>query len=226
MPHATVSLPKANCAACCASRRRCLSARPHLSPMIAEFAHRHPQLQITTAYRDRVRGSHRRRFRPGDSPRLATGLDAGGAAHRPDDGQDGGDSGLHRGAWRAAVARRNRETSGAHAGHGRSGVCATAIAWWRCIRRGDSRQIAARLWCLQCSPGSASRCCRTSSIGEHIASGALVTLLPQYPMPEAGLYVVRPPGEHPPRKVRVFTDFLAEQLAARCNTAPAKPGIP
>ena len=24
----------------------------HLSPMIAEFAHRHPQLQITTAYRD------------------------------------------------------------------------------------------------------------------------------------------------------------------------------
>ena len=59
-------------------------------------------------------------------------------------------------------------------------------------------------------------------IGEHIASGALVTLLPQYPMPEAGLYVVRPPGEHPPRKVRVFTDFLVEQLAARFNTAPIK----
>ena len=31
-------------------------------------------------------------------------------------------------------------------------------------------------------------------IDEHIASGALVTLLPQYPMPEAGLYVVRPPA--------------------------------
>jgi DNA-binding transcriptional LysR family regulator len=41
-------------------------------------------------------------------------------------------------------------------------------------------------------------------------------------MPEAGLYVVRPPGEHPPRKVRVFTDFLVEQLAARCITAPIK----
>jgi DNA-binding transcriptional LysR family regulator len=46
-------------------------------------------------------------------------------------------------------------------------------------------------------------------IDQHIASGELLTLLPQYPMLEAGLYVVRPPGEHPSRKVRVFTDFLA-----------------
>jgi hypothetical protein len=41
-------------------------------------------------------------------------------------------------------------------------------------------------------------------------------------MPEAGLYVVRPPGDHPSRKVRVFTDFLVEQMAARCNKAPIK----
>ena len=60
-------------------------------------------------------------------------------------------------------------------------------------------------------------------IDEHIASGALVTLLPRYPMPEAGLFVVRPPGDHPSRKVRVFTDFLVERLAARCNASPVKP---
>ncbi len=30
-------------------------------------------------------------------------------------------------------------------------------------------------------------------IEEHLATGALVPLLVQYPMPEAGLYVVRPP---------------------------------
>ena len=59
-------------------------------------------------------------------------------------------------------------------------------------------------------------------IDEHIASGALVTLLPQYPMPEAGLYVVRPPGDHPSRKVRMFTDMLVERLAAQCNVAPGK----
>jgi hypothetical protein len=39
-------------------------------------------------------------------------------------------------------------------------------------------------------------------------------------MPEAGLYVVRPPGDHPSRKVRVFTDMLVERLAAQCNVAP------
>ena len=60
-------------------------------------------------------------------------------------------------------------------------------------------------------------------VDEHIASGALVTLLPQYPMPEAGLYVVRPPGDHPSRKVRVFTDFLVEHLAARAIRRPSKP---
>jgi len=59
-------------------------------------------------------------------------------------------------------------------------------------------------------------------IDEHIASGALITLLPQYPMPDAGLYVVRPPGDHPSRKVRVFTDMLVEKLAVQCNVAPGK----
>jgi DNA-binding transcriptional LysR family regulator len=54
-------------------------------------------------------------------------------------------------------------------------------------------------------------------INEHIASGALVVLLPQYPMPEAGLYVVRPPGDHPSRKVRILTDLLVEKLGAMCD---------
>jgi hypothetical protein len=40
-------------------------------------------------------------------------------------------------------------------------------------------------------------------------------------MPEAGLYVVRPPGDHPSRKVRVFTELLVEKLGAECRDAPA-----
>jgi len=51
---------------------------------------------------------------------------------------------------------------------------------------------------------------------EHLASGKLVALLPEYPIPEAGLYIVRPPGDHPPRKVRVLTDFLLEQFRPLC----------
>lgn len=51
---------------------------------------------------------------------------------------------------------------------------------------------------------------------KHLASGKLVQLLPQYPIPEAGLYIVRPPGDHPARKVRVLTDYLLEQFGPLC----------
>lgn len=47
-------------------------------------------------------------------------------------------------------------------------------------------------------------------IEAHLASGALTPLLSDYPPPEAGMYVVRPPGDFPPRKVRVLIDILLE----------------
>ena len=43
-------------------------------------------------------------------------------------------------------------------------------------------------------------------IEPHVASGALAPVLTDYPPPDAGLYVVRPPGDLP-RKVRVLTDI-------------------
>ncbi|KTE16078.1 LysR family transcriptional regulator [Sphingopyxis sp. H115] len=45
-------------------------------------------------------------------------------------------------------------------------------------------------------------------IGEHLASGALVPVMPRYPVPEHGIYVVRPPGLHPARKIRILTEML------------------
>ncbi|PZQ16470.1 MAG: LysR family transcriptional regulator [Rhodanobacter denitrificans] len=45
---------------------------------------------------------------------------------------------------------------------------------------------------------------------EHVASGALVPVMPRYPPPPAGIYVIRPPGQYPTRKVRVLTDLLIE----------------
>lgn len=45
----------------------------------------------------------------------------------------------------------------------------------------------------------------------YIASGALVTVMPKHPPPPAGVYVVRPPGLHPARKIRVLIDLLSEQ---------------
>ncbi len=43
-----------------------------------------------------------------------------------------------------------------------------------------------------------------------IASGTLVPVLTQFPSPEAGIYVVRPPGGAAPRKVRALIDILIE----------------
>jgi DNA-binding transcriptional LysR family regulator len=45
---------------------------------------------------------------------------------------------------------------------------------------------------------------------EHVASGALVPVMTRYPPPPAGIYVIRPPGRHPARKVRELTEMLIE----------------
>lgn len=50
-------------------------------------------------------------------------------------------------------------------------------------------------------------------IDEPIASGALVPVMTRYPIPEAGIFIVRPPGRHPARKVRVLTELLVEHFA-------------
>jgi len=47
---------------------------------------------------------------------------------------------------------------------------------------------------------------------DHLASGALVPVMTRYPVPEAGIYVVRPPGLHPSRKILVLTELLIEHF--------------
>ncbi len=56
-------------------------------------------------------------------------------------------------------------------------------------------------------------------IEEHIASGALVPLLPDYPLPDAGVFVLRPPGGNAPRKVRALIEIMLEKFGGRdCRT--------
>ena len=47
----------------------------------------------------------------------------------------------------------------------------------------------------------------------HMETGRLVGLMPRYPVPPGGAYVLRPPGQHPARKIRVLTELLIEM----CN---------
>jgi len=45
---------------------------------------------------------------------------------------------------------------------------------------------------------------------EERASGALVPIMTHYPPPPAAAYVIRPPSQHPARKVRVLTEIMID----------------
>lgn len=45
---------------------------------------------------------------------------------------------------------------------------------------------------------------------DYVTSGALVPIMTRYPVPPGSAYVVRPPGQHSTRKVRVLTEMLTE----------------
>ncbi len=61
-------------------------------------------------------------------------------------------------------------------------------------------------------------------IGQHVESGAMITLLPDYPMPEAGVYVVRPPGGSASCKVRALIDIMLEKFGDKACPVPQAPG--
>lgn len=55
----------------------------------------------------------------------------------------------------------------------------------------------------------------TFLVGPHLASGALVEVLPQYRSIELGVFAVYPSRKHLTPKVRVLIDFLVDALRAR-----------
>jgi DNA-binding transcriptional LysR family regulator len=57
-------------------------------------------------------------------------------------------------------------------------------------------------------------------IQEHLDSGALVEVMPRYPVPEHGIFVVRPPG-HPSRKIRALTELLIECFSEHVSSPDA-----
>ncbi|WP_046115972.1 LysR family transcriptional regulator [Aquincola tertiaricarbonis] len=60
-------------------------------------------------------------------------------------------------------------------------------------------------------------------IAEHLTSGALVPVMTRYPPPLFGMYVVRPPGQDPLRKVRVLIEHLVDHFGDRtCVSGPAR----
>ena len=52
----------------------------------------------------------------------------------------------------------------------------------------------------------------TFILGRSIKEGKLVTILDDYHRPSVGIYAVYPPGRLIPRRIQVFSDFLAERF--------------
>jgi DNA-binding transcriptional LysR family regulator len=48
----------------------------------------------------------------------------------------------------------------------------------------------------------------------YVTAGALVPIMVEYSLPEIGVYIVRPPGSHVSRKVRVLIDFFVARFSA------------
>jgi DNA-binding transcriptional LysR family regulator len=197
----------------------------HLAPLVTDFARQHPQLQITTAYGDKF------------VDLVADGFDVAiRLGWLPDSTRVARRIGPVTG--RMVAAREYVETHGAPTSLDdvtSHPALMQGTEIWR-VRDGERIITLHPQGRFKADNGQALVSAVLAGLGiamlpdflieEHIASGALVTLLPQYPMPEAGLYVVRPPGDHPPRKVRVFTDMVVERLSAQCNVAPGKLQLP
>ncbi len=48
----------------------------------------------------------------------------------------------------------------------------------------------------------------------YLEAGTLVPIMTEYSLPEIGVYIVRPPGSHVSRKVRVLIDFFVDRFSA------------
>ncbi|WP_372089074.1 LysR family transcriptional regulator [Tistrella mobilis] len=181
----------------------------HFAPVLAEMAHQHPRLQIQTVYSDRfvdliaegfdcaIRVGYladsdlvAKRIGPIYGRLLASPdyIKRYGAPETPDD--IAGHQALMQGteAWQfmdgdriVTVRPQGRFKADNAIALAAAAVAGLGIAWLPdCITH------------------------------PHVASGALVTIMTRYPPPPAGAWVIRPPGPHPARKVRVLTEMLIE----------------
>jgi DNA-binding transcriptional LysR family regulator len=186
----------------------------HLGPVLAELAARHPKLSVDAAYADRYVDLVAERYdaavRIGsleDSSLIARRLapirkglvaspeylERRGRPQTPTD-LNGHDALIYTGArevesWRFRVGKR--------------WVAVTPETRFR-ADNGEALLQAA-------SAGLGIASAPTFMMAPWLESGRLEPVLREYPMPEGGLYLVRPPGPVP-GKVRALTDILVERF--------------
>jgi len=181
----------------------------HFAPMLAEMARRHPGLHIQTCYSDRfvdlIAEGYDCAIRVGylqDSNLIARRI---GPVH-----------GKLVASPAYVKAHGSPETPEELAGH--QALMQGTEAWQ--LTDGDKVITVRPQGRFKADNGTALVAAATAGLGiaylpdwlthEHVASGALVPVLTRHPPPPAGAYVVRPPGQHPARKIRVLTELLIE----------------
>ncbi len=186
----------------------------HLAPVLAELALRHPRLHVHTAYSDRF------------VDLVGEGFDAGIRVGFLSD------SSLV--ARRIAPLRGMCVASPAYlAAHGAPATPEDLMQHecllqgnepWRFIVGGKTVSIRPQ-GRFKADNGSGLLAAALAGLGiaalpdfladGPIAEGNLATVLADYSTPEAGIYVVRPPGGTAPRKVRALIDILIELFGTR-----------
>lgn len=187
----------------------------HIAPVLAELLSRHPRLSIDVVYTDRLVDLVAERFDA--AIRIGTLSDSTLIARRI-------------APIRAAVVASPRYLQT----HGRPNTPDDLVAHACLIYTGTQqprtwrfksgkRLISVRVdGPLHSDNGESIVTAATAGLGiamvptflvaASIDSGALEPLLRDYPAAEAGLHFVRPPGNHPPEKVRAFLDAMVERF--------------
>ena len=186
-----------------------------LAPAVAEFASRHPALQIDLRTGDRVvdlvgegidlairlgwlRDSSMRAVKLGEFEQYVVASPAYlKRAGRPKQPQDLADY-----EWTALTLLPTPFT-------------------WKFSRRGETRTVQVKSRMRVDSPGALRAMLGQGagisvvdqySVDADLKSGALVRLLPDWSLPRAGIHAVYPPGRHVPPRVRQFIEFYRAWL--------------
>ncbi|WLH14979.1 LysR family transcriptional regulator [Pseudomonas hefeiensis] len=183
----------------------------HFAPMLAQMASRHPELHIQTCYSDRF------------VDLIAEGFDCAiRVGYLPDSNLIARKIGpiytklvASPSYIKAHGAPETPEELIAH-----EALLQGTEAWQ--FMNGDKVITARPQGRFKADNGIALVAAATAGLGvaylpdcltyEHVSSGALVPIMTRYPPPPAGVYVVRPPGQHPARKIRMLTELLIESF--------------
>jgi DNA-binding transcriptional LysR family regulator len=181
----------------------------HLAPVIAEMGRRHPQLEIYTCYTDRFVDL----ISEGYDCAIRVGI-------LPDSNLIARRIGPIRASLVASPSyiRENGAPESPDEILGHQAVMQVNEIWQfldgarKVIIRpqGRFRSDSGTALIPAVVAGLGIACLPDGVIEDHLEAGTLVRIMTRYPLPEAGIFVIRPPGQHPSRKIRVLTEILVE----------------